>query len=136
MLRNLLRLPKAFKLQPKIFYPSAYRNLSNNYVARFSTNQPPAENAQLQEEVETKIFEVLKSAAKCKTDKLARKATFDELGFDSLDTVELVVAMEENLGVDIQDEDAEKIQTVDDAVKVFYKYVNEKINKGTEPTQN
>lgn len=132
MLRNLFRLPKALKLQPKVFQPSAYRALSNNYFARFATNEAASENAQLQEEVETKIFEVLKSAAKCKTDKLARKATFDELGFDSLDTVELVVAMEENFGVDIQDEDAEKIQTVDDAVKVFAKYVGEKQNKGTQ----
>lgn len=51
--------------------------------------------------VEGKIFEILKSAAKCKTDKLSRTASFEELGFDSLDGVELVVAMEEHFGFDI-----------------------------------
>lgn len=51
--------------------------------------------------VEGKVFEVLKSAAKCDHSKLARTATFEELGFDSLDGVELVLAMEEHFGFDI-----------------------------------
>lgn len=53
------------------------------------------------EHVEGKVFEVLKSAAKCDHSKLSRTATFEELGFDSLDGVELVLAMEENFGFDI-----------------------------------
>ena len=40
------------------------------------------------------MFQVLKSAAKCNQAKLTKSATFEELGFDSLDSVELVVAME------------------------------------------
>jgi acyl carrier protein len=40
----------------------------------------------------------------------------DDLGADSLDTVELVMALEEEFEVEISDEDAEKIQTVQDAV--------------------
>lgn len=51
--------------------------------------------------VEGKVFEVLKSAAKCDHSKLSRTATFEELGFDSLDGVELVLAMEEHFGFDI-----------------------------------
>ncbi|MDI6787569.1 MAG: acyl carrier protein, partial [Planctomycetota bacterium] len=39
------------------------------------------------------------------------------LGADSLDTVELIMEMEETFGLSIPDEDAEKIQTVTDAVK-------------------
>jgi len=41
----------------------------------------------------------------------------DDLGADSLDTVELVMALEEEYGIDIPDEDAEKIETVGDAIK-------------------
>ena len=40
----------------------------------------------------------------------------DDLGADSLDIVELVMAMEEEFGVEIPDEDAERIQTIGDAV--------------------
>jgi acyl carrier protein len=40
----------------------------------------------------------------------------DDLGADSLDTVELVMALEEEFGIEIPDEDAEKIGTVQDAI--------------------
>ncbi len=40
----------------------------------------------------------------------------DDLGADSLDTVELVMALEEEFDIEIPDEDAEKIQTVQDAI--------------------
>jgi acyl carrier protein len=45
----------------------------------------------------------------------------EDLGADSLDTVELVMALEEEFDIEISDEDAEKIQTVQDAVD----YINE-----------
>lgn len=51
-------------------------------------------------------------------DKVVESASFlDDLGADSLDTVELVMALEEEFGVEIQDDAAERIQTVGDAVK-------------------
>lgn len=80
------------------------------------------------DEVEAKVFQILKSAAKCKVDKLTRTASFEELGFDSLDGVELVVAMEENFGFDISNEDAEKILDVATAINTFNGYMVEKIN--------
>lgn len=125
MLRSLFRIPRALNFQARVIAP-VFQSPYTGRVFRFSTAQQAPENPQLHEEVETKIFEVLKSAAKCKQDKLARGASFEELGFDSLDGVELVIAFEENLNVDLQDEDAEKIQTVDDAVKIFYRYALEK----------
>ncbi len=70
--------------------------------------------------VEGKIFEVLKSAAKCDHSKLSRTATFEELGFDSLDGVELVLAMEEHFGFDLTNQDAEKITSVMDAIQIFH----------------
>ncbi len=72
---------------------------------------------------------MIKSAAKCKIDKLKREATFEELGFDSLDGVELVVAMEEHFGFDITNEEAMKINSVNIAINIFYNYVFKRINK-------
>ena len=50
-------------------------------------------------------------------DEVTPDASFvDDLGADSLDTVELVMAFEEEFGIEIPEEDAEKIQTVGDAI--------------------
>ncbi len=50
-------------------------------------------------------------------DQVTDEASFmEDLGADSLDTVELVMALEEEFDIEISDEDAEKIQTVQDAV--------------------
>jgi acyl carrier protein len=55
---------------------------------------------------------------------VTEEASFvDDLGADSLDTVELVMALEEEFGIEIPDEDAEKIITVGDAIK----YINAKL---------
>ncbi len=51
-------------------------------------------------------------------EEVTTEASFvDDLGADSLDTVELVMALEEEFGLEIPDEDAEKISTVQDAIK-------------------
>ncbi len=51
-------------------------------------------------------------------DEVKAEASFtDDLGADSLDIVELVMAFEEEFGIEIPDEDAEKIQRVQEAVK-------------------
>lgn len=50
-------------------------------------------------------------------EQVTESASFvDDLGADSLDTVELVMAFEEEFGIDIPDEDAEKMMTVKDAI--------------------
>ena len=51
-------------------------------------------------------------------DQVTPQASFiDDLGADSLDTVELVMAFEEEFGIDIPDEDAEKMVSVSDSIK-------------------
>ena len=54
---------------------------------------------------------------------VAEAAFIDDLGADSLDIVELVMALEEAFDVEISDEDAEKIQTIEDAVS----YLKERV---------
>lgn len=61
-----------------------------------------------------------------KVEEVTDSASFvDDLGADSLDTVELVMALEEKFGVEIPDEDAEKMTTVGEAIK----YLEEKSKK-------
>jgi len=50
----------------------------------------------------------------------------DDLGADSLDTVELVMALEEEFGIEIPDEDAEKITRVKDAIDYIDKHATKK----------
>jgi len=56
------------------------------------------------------------------TNKITEESSFvDDLGADSLDIVELIMAFEEEFDVEIPDEDAEKIRTVGDAIKYLNK---------------
>ena len=73
--------------------------------------------------VQEKITEIIVEQLGVKPEEVVPEASFvDDLGADSLDTVELVMALEEEFGIEIPDEDAEKIQTVGDAIK----YIEEK----------
>ncbi|HOW88365.1 MAG TPA: acyl carrier protein [Candidatus Omnitrophota bacterium] len=73
--------------------------------------------------VQEKITEIIVEQLGVKPEEVVPEASFvDDLGADSLDTVELVMAFEEEFGAEIPDEDAEKLQTVGDAIK----YVEEK----------
>ena len=68
--------------------------------------------------VPDKITEIIVEQLGVKPEEVTPEASFvDDLGADSLDTVELVMALEEEFGIEIPDEDAEKIQTVGDAIR-------------------
>ncbi|MFZ4859793.1 MAG: acyl carrier protein [Desulfuromonadaceae bacterium] len=54
---------------------------------------------------------------------LTESSFMDDLGADSLDTVELVMALEEEFDIEIPDEDAEKIQTVNDAIEYITEHI-------------
>ena len=67
--------------------------------------------------VEEKVKGIIVEQLGVQADEVKPDASFvDDLGADSLDTVELVMAFEEAFGIEIPDEDAEKIQKVKDAV--------------------
>ena len=73
--------------------------------------------------VQDKVKSIIAEQLGVKVEEVVPEASFiDDLGADSLDTVELVMALEEEFGIEIPDEDAEKITTVGDAVK----YIEEK----------
>ena len=66
---------------------------------------------------EDKVKEIIVEQLGVSAEQVKPEARFiDDLGADSLDTVELIMALEEEFGVEIPDEDAEKMVTVGDAV--------------------
>ena len=75
-------------------------------------------------EIEVKVRQAVVDKLGVEESKVTTDASFiNDLGADSLDTVELVMKFEEEFDIKIPDEDAEKIQKVGDAVK----YISEKI---------
>lgn len=74
-------------------------------------------------DVQEKVSAIIAEQLGVKLEEVKPQASFvDDLGADSLDTVELVMALEEEFGVEIPDEDAEKMATVGEAIK----YIEEK----------
>jgi acyl carrier protein len=69
-------------------------------------------------DIEAKVKEIIINELGVEAEKVTPEASFvEDLGADSLDTVELVMAFEEEFGMEIPDEEAEKLQTVGDAIK-------------------
>ncbi len=65
-----------------------------------------------------KVREIVAEQLGVDVEEVTPEASFiDDLGADSLDTVELVMALEEGFDIEIPDEDAEQIKTVNDAIK-------------------
>jgi len=68
--------------------------------------------------IEERVRDLIVEQLGVNADQVKPEASFiDDLGADSLDTVELVMAFEEEFGIDIPDEDAEKMSTVLDAIR-------------------
>ena len=67
--------------------------------------------------IEQQVKAIVAEQLGVKEEEVTNDASFvDDLGADSLDTVELVMALEEEFGLDIHDEDADKFKTVGDAL--------------------
>ena len=77
------------------------------------------------ENVEERVLNIVCEQLGTSRDKVTRDTSFiNDLGADSLDTVELVMEFEDEFEINIPDEDAEKIQTVGDAIK----YIESKLS--------
>lgn len=71
--------------------------------------------------IEDKVKKIIAEKLSVDLEEVVPEASFvDDLGADSLDLVELIMSMEEEFDVDISDEDAEKIATVQDAIDYIH----------------
>ena len=76
--------------------------------------------------VEERIREIIVEQLGVSADEAVNEASFtDDLGADSLDIVELVMAIEEEFGIEVPDEDAERMQNIGDVIN----YVQEKTSQ-------
>lgn len=67
--------------------------------------------------IEEKVIDIIAQKLNLSKDQVKPEASFiEDLGADSLDLVELVMAMEEAFGMEVSDEDAEKLRTVQDVI--------------------
>jgi acyl carrier protein len=72
-------------------------------------------------DLETKVKNIIAEELGVEKEKLTNEASFmEDLGADSLDTVELVMAFEKEFDLDIPDEEAEKLRTVGDALTYLH----------------
>ena len=72
----------------------------------------------MEKSVDRRVIEIIVEQLGVSEEEVTMEASFlDDLGADSLDLVELIMAMEEEFSLEISDEDAEKILTVQDVVK-------------------
>jgi acyl carrier protein len=79
------------------------------------------------EQVEPKVKKIIAEQLGVNEDEIQNSSSFvDDLGADSLDTVELVMALEEEFQKEIPDEDAEKITTVQQAIDYITAHSKEK----------
>jgi acyl carrier protein len=101
-----------------------YRQNDGQIDCGFIESREAAQMAQVDEKVKQIIVEQL---GVDEAEVTSNASFVDDLGADSLDTVELVMAFEEAFDIEIPDEDAEKIRTVHDAVDYITK--NAKVSK-------
>jgi acyl carrier protein len=83
-------------------------------------------NFMAEKSIEEKVKDIIVEQLGVNPEQVTPQASFiEDLGADSLDIVELVMAFEEEFGVEVPDEDAEKLQTVGDVIK----YIEDKSTK-------
>ncbi|MBD3231895.1 acyl carrier protein [Candidatus Dependentiae bacterium] len=63
-----------------------------------------------------KVVDIISDKLNIPVENIQVEATFQDLGADSLDIVEMIMSFEEMFGIEIKDEDAEKIKSVQDAI--------------------
>jgi len=70
-----------------------------------------------QEEIKSKLLQIISEQLKIDKNSINPNSSLDILGADSLDRVEIIMKIEEEFGLEISDEDADKLASLDQAIK-------------------
>ena len=72
------------------------------------------------EETQSTVIDIVAGKLRIPKENIKPEVTFKDLGADSLDTVDIIMAFEETFGIEIADEDAEKIETIGQAIELLH----------------
>jgi acyl carrier protein len=116
--RNQIISNREFVIKP---VPKSSRTIEHDIES--GPRAPRAHRGELMAAVDEKVKQIIVEQLGVDEGEVTNNASFvDDLGADSLDTVELVMAFEEAFDIEIPDEDAEKIRTVQDAIDYIGKH--------------
>lgn len=72
------------------------------------------------EDTKTKVISIIADKLNMPKESITQASAFKDLGADSLDIVEIIMSFEEAFGIEIKDEDAEKIKSVEQAINLIH----------------
>jgi len=106
------------RIEPAIYFTNRPQRLMAVSISRANDGDPDVTEA----DIEAKVIDIVAEQMSVEKTELSRDTSFvNDLNADSLDTVELVMELEDEFETSIPDEDAEKIQTVGQAVEFILK---------------
>jgi acyl carrier protein len=108
------------------YHPAAFADPAHDVALRTRSwrTDDLAEDRRVSQTIDERVINIICEQMGASKDKITMETSFvNDLGADSLDTVELVMEFEDEFDVNIPDDDAEKIQTVGDAIK----YIKERV---------
>jgi acyl carrier protein len=73
------------------------------------------------EDISEKVLKIIAEKLNMPSERVLQTSSFKDVGADSLDIVEIVMSFEEEFGIEIKDEDAEKIKSVQEAINLIHK---------------
>lgn len=76
------------------------------------------------EDIEKGVIQVISESLNLDTEEITRESSFNDADVDSLERLEILIDLEERFDIKIPDEDAEKIQTVGEAIKYIEEHKN------------
>ncbi|KAJ1951284.1 mitochondrial acyl carrier protein [Linderina macrospora] len=109
-----------FRFAAAAFRPAAARSFvaSRQAMPVIAARWYSAGGALSRDDIQERIYQILRDFDKVNQDKISPVSSFTkDLGLDSLDTVEVVMAIEEEFSVEIPDDEADKIASVKDAIE-------------------